>query len=48
MLDQRDPLDDNATVREAALEGREDYEWAVTVYRKQRVFIVYCVDYQGI
>ena len=28
MLDQRDPLDDNATVREAALEGREDYEWA--------------------
>lgn len=28
MLDQRDPLDDNATVRQAALEGREDYEWA--------------------
>ncbi|WEV69629.1 ABC-F family ATP-binding cassette domain-containing protein [Bifidobacterium sp. ESL0775] len=28
MLDQRDPLDDNATVREAALEGREDYQWA--------------------
>ena len=28
MLDQRDPLDDNATVREAALENREDYEWA--------------------
>ena len=28
MLDQRDPLDDNATVRDAALEGREDYEWA--------------------
>lgn len=28
MLDQRDPLDDQATVREAALEGREDYEWA--------------------
>lgn len=28
MLDQRDPLDDNATVREAALEGRADYEWA--------------------
>ncbi|MDF7666058.1 ATP-binding cassette domain-containing protein, partial [Bifidobacterium sp. ESL0745] len=28
MLDQRDPLDDNATVRQAALEGREDYQWA--------------------
>lgn len=28
MLDQRNPLDDNATVREAALENREDYEWA--------------------
>ena len=28
MLDQRDPLDDAATVRAAALEGREDYAWA--------------------
>ncbi|MCI1219909.1 MAG: ABC-F family ATP-binding cassette domain-containing protein [Bifidobacterium sp.] len=28
MLDQRDPLDDNATLRQAALENREDYEWA--------------------
>lgn len=28
MLDQRDPLGDNATIREAALEGRADYEWA--------------------
>ena len=28
MLDQRDPLDDNATIREAALGGRADYEWA--------------------
>ena len=28
MLDQRDPLDDNATVRKAALENRDDYEWA--------------------
>ncbi|WEV75149.1 ABC-F family ATP-binding cassette domain-containing protein [Bifidobacterium sp. ESL0800] len=28
MLDQRDPLDDNATLRQAALEGREDYQWA--------------------
>ena len=26
MLDQRDPLDDNATVRQAALEGREDWD----------------------
>ncbi|RSX55095.1 ABC transporter ATP-binding protein [Bifidobacterium dolichotidis] len=28
MLEQRDPLDDNATLREAALGGMEDYEWA--------------------
>jgi ATPase subunit of ABC transporter with duplicated ATPase domains len=28
MLDQRDPLDDQMTVREAALENRADYEWA--------------------
>ena len=28
MLDQRDSLDDNATVAQAALEGREEYEWA--------------------
>ena len=28
MFDQRDPLDDNATIRQAALEGRADYEWA--------------------
>lgn len=28
LLDQRDALDDTKTVREAALEGREDYEWA--------------------
>ena len=28
MLDQRDPLDGNATIRQAALEGRADYEWA--------------------
>lgn len=28
MLTQRDALNDNATLREAALEGREDYEWA--------------------
>ncbi|MEE1295915.1 MAG: ABC-F family ATP-binding cassette domain-containing protein [Bifidobacterium sp.] len=28
ILTQRDELDDDATLREAALEGREDYEWA--------------------
>ncbi|EFA23356.1 ABC-F family ATP-binding cassette domain-containing protein [Bifidobacterium gallicum] len=28
MLEQRDPLDDNATIRQAALHGMEDYEWA--------------------
>ncbi|MFT8359249.1 ABC-F family ATP-binding cassette domain-containing protein [Bifidobacterium aquikefiri] len=28
LLDQRDPLDDNQTIRQAALENREDYEWA--------------------
>lgn len=28
MLDQRDPLDDSATVRQAALANRADYEWA--------------------
>lgn len=28
ILSQRDSLDDNATVRQAALENRQDYEWA--------------------
>ena len=28
MLDQRDPLKDEDTVRKAALENRQDYEWA--------------------
>ncbi|MBH9980353.1 MULTISPECIES: ABC-F family ATP-binding cassette domain-containing protein [Bifidobacterium] len=28
MLDQRDPLKDQDTVRKAALENRQDYEWA--------------------
>lgn len=28
MFNQRDSLDDNATVVQAALEGREEYEWA--------------------
>ena len=37
MLDQRDPLDDNATVREAALEGREDYEWAAEIKSREIV-----------
>ena len=37
MLDQRDPLDGNATVREAALEGREDYEWAAETKSREIV-----------
>ena len=37
MLDQRDPLDDNATVREAALEGRKDYEWAAETKSREIV-----------
>ena len=37
MLDQRDPLDDNATVREAALEGRADYEWAAETKSREIV-----------
>lgn len=37
MLDQRDPLDDNATVREAALEGRKDYEWAAETRSREIV-----------
>lgn len=37
MLDQRDPLGDNATVREAALEGREDYEWAAETKSREIV-----------
>ena len=37
MLDQRDPLDDNATVCEAALEGREDYEWAAETKSREIV-----------
>ena len=37
MLDQCDPLDDNATVREAALEGREDYEWAAETKSREIV-----------
>lgn len=37
MLDQRDQLDDNATIREAALEGREDYEWAAQTESREIV-----------
>lgn len=37
MLDQRDPLDDDATVRQAALEGREDYEWAAQTRSREIV-----------
>lgn len=37
MLDQRDPLDDNATLREGALEGREDYEWAADTRSREIV-----------
>ncbi|PLS31409.1 ABC transporter ATP-binding protein [Bifidobacterium margollesii] len=37
MLDQRDPLDDNDTVRQAALEGREDYEWAAETKSREIV-----------
>ncbi|WP_217956659.1 ABC-F family ATP-binding cassette domain-containing protein [Bifidobacterium animalis] len=37
MLDQRDQLDDDATIREAALEGREDYEWAAQTESREIV-----------
>ena len=37
MLDQRDPLDDAATIREAALEGRADYEWAADTRSREIV-----------
>ncbi|NMN00778.1 ABC transporter ATP-binding protein [Bifidobacterium sp. DSM 109958] len=37
MLSQRDPLDDDATVREAALEGCEDYEWAAETKSREIV-----------
>ena len=37
ILSQRDPLDDNATVRQAALENRQDYEWAAD--SKQREIV---------
>ncbi|MBB2955618.1 ATPase subunit of ABC transporter with duplicated ATPase domains [Bifidobacterium commune] len=37
MLDQRDPLDDDVTLREGALEGREDYEWAADTRSREIV-----------
>lgn len=37
ILSQRDPLDDNATVCQAALENRQDYEWAAD--SKQREIV---------
>lgn len=37
ILDQRDPLNDNDTVREAALENREDYEWAADTRSREIV-----------
>ena len=37
ILSQRDPLNDNATVRQAALENRQDYEWAAD--SKQREIV---------
>lgn len=37
MLDQRDSLDDDATVRQAALEGRKDYEWAADTKSREVV-----------
>ena len=37
ILSQRDSLDDNATVRQAALENRQDYEWAAD--SKQREIV---------
>ena len=37
MRDLRDPLDDYASLREAALEGREDYEWAAETRSREIV-----------
>lgn len=37
VLGQRDELDDNATLRQAALEGREDYEWAAQTQSREIV-----------
>ncbi|MFT8704959.1 ABC-F family ATP-binding cassette domain-containing protein [Bifidobacterium aquikefiricola] len=37
LLDQRDPLDDNQTIRQAALENREDYEWAADASSREIV-----------
>ena len=37
VLDQRDPLEDRLTVRQAALEGRADYEWAADAKSREIV-----------
>ena len=37
VLGQRDELDDDATLRQAALEGREDYEWAAQTQSREIV-----------
>lgn len=37
VLGQRDELDDNATLRQAALEGRDDYEWAAQTQSREIV-----------
>ena len=37
ILNQTDDLDDSATVRQAALEGREDYEWAANPQSREIV-----------
>ncbi|RSX49374.1 ABC transporter ATP-binding protein [Bifidobacterium castoris] len=37
VLGQRDELDDDATLRQAALEGRDDYEWAAQTQTREIV-----------
>lgn len=37
VLGQRDELDDDATLRQAALEGRDDYEWAAQTQSREIV-----------
>ncbi|MDO4913839.1 MAG: ABC-F family ATP-binding cassette domain-containing protein [Bifidobacteriaceae bacterium] len=40
LLSQYDSLDDNATVRQAALENREDYEWAADTKTREIVEVL--------
>lgn len=42
ILSQRDPLDDNVTVRQAALENRQDYEWAADSKSREIVEALLC------